>query len=391
MNPSVQKIIVLGLTGSVGSSCLRVIEQHQERFALVGFSYHNNFDLAKKIQKKFSVAAICCTKKNIPKDERDYWQLQKVDFFDNMQGLLDIEFDSLLTAVVGSLGLPATLKAVSAGKKILLANKETLVMAGELIMQEAKKKSTQIIPVDSEHSSIFRLLFSHKQKRPFQKMILTASGGPLRQLDAQEISAATKVQVLEHPTWKMGNKITVDSASMANKALELMEAHFLFDVSFDNLAAVIHPQSYVHAILQEADGSFFFHVSPPDMIYPVAHALFYPQPAPDIYSPKKNSIQKLIQIPQMWFEEIDPQKFPAFFLGLQAGKAGRGYPTVFNAANEQAVSLFLQDKISFAQIAILIEHVLTKFSDDSQNRSLEYLFSIDNWARAYVKESQHGI
>lgn len=391
MNASSQKIIVLGLTGSVGSSCLRVIEQYQDKFSLVGFSYHKNFSLAQTIQRKFLNSAVCCTNPNITNEEKNYWQQQKVHLFYDMQELLDIEFDSLLTAVVGSLGLSATFKAVSAGKKILLANKETLVMAGELIMQEAKKKSAKIIPVDSEHSSLFRLLFPQKQKRNFQKMILTASGGPLRQLTAQEISLVKKEQVLDHPTWQMGNKITVDSASMANKALELMEAHFLFDTSFERLSAVIHPQSYVHAILQEQDGSFFFHVSPPDMIYPVAYALFYPEPAPNLDTHKENSIEKLLQIPHMWFEEIDKNKFPAFFLGVQAGKAGGGFPTIFNAANEQAVALFLQNKISFAKVVVLIENTLEKFSNSSQTMDLEYLFRIDNWARAFVKENTNGI
>lgn len=394
-----QKIIVLGLTGSVGESCLRVLESSPEKFSLCGFSYHNNFTLAKKIQEKFKVSYICCSNENIPQEQLAHWKKQKVEFFDNMEHLLDVDFDTVVTAVVGSIGVRPTLKAVAQGKKILLANKETLVMAGDFLMPEAKRKQASIIPVDSEHSSVFRLLFGKQENKTqnilsqennlqhdIEKIILTASGGPFRQATAEEILSATKEQVLAHPTWDMGNKISVDSAGMINKALEIIEAHHLFNVSYENLSAVIHPQSYVHAMLQHTDGSFSFHVSYPDMVHPTAYALFYPNAAPDIYSPHLNSTEKLTQMPSLNFTEIDAKKFPAFFLGVQAGKQGGSYPAVYNAANEQAVVSFLQDKISFADIPNVIEETINKSPFTSTPVSVDELFAADSWSRDFSKQ-----
>lgn len=389
-----KNIIALGVTGSVGTSFLRILQAYPQRFFLTGFSYHTNFETAKKIQEQFQSRYVCCTNNQNAKEEVRYWQKSGVIFLQNMEELLDCDYDTILTAVVGSVGVRATYKAVQQGKKILLANKETLVMAGDIIMQQAREHKAAILPVDSEHSSVFRLLGNGSDtadgvavSKSNNKIILTASGGPFRDADVVTIANASKEQVLAHPTWDMGHKISVDSAGMVNKALEIIEAHHLFAMPYARLTAVIHPQSYVHAIVQASDGSFSFHVSEPDMIYPIAYALFYPQEAPSLCSPQLNSQEKILALPSFQFKEIKKEKFPLFFLGVQAAQKGGAYPAVFNAANEEAVKLFLQDVLSFTQIPVAIEKALERFvveKGQGQGNSLSDLFEFDAWARKFV-------
>ncbi len=372
-----QKVIILGFTGSVGSSAARVLRFAPEEFDLVAFSYHNNFSEAQKLQREFQVKQLCCTGE-LTAEQRSYWQKQQVEVTDSMLELLDVDYDSILTAVVGSIGVRATFKAAGQGKKIMLANKESLVMAGQFLLDEAQKNNAAIVPVDSEHNSVFRLLAS-EEPDAIKKIILTASGGPLRTYSAEQIRNVKKADVLDHPTWSMGQKITVDSAGMINKALEIIEAHHLFSYNFDRLDAVIHQQSLVHAIIEFNDGTFSFHVSTPDMAYPVAHSLYYPhQPARIVEG------QSVAQMNTMNFEAVDKNKFPGFFLGLQAGQAGQTATTVFNAANEVAVQHFLADGIKFHQISESIARALDANQQSAQ--SLDDLFEIDRWAREYVSE-----
>lgn len=373
------KLVILGITGSIGNSALRVINRFQH-FELEGFSYHSNFNAAKKIQKEYKVKYICCSRPDIREEEKQYWQQAGCILFDKMTDLLEIDYDTIITAIVGAVGVNATRKAVEQSKKVLLANKETLVMAGELIMPLAQETGAQIIPVDSEHSSVFRLGWarSHDQSE-LTRITLTASGGALRDLEPSKLPHVTRQQVLAHPTWDMGNKITVDSAAMINKALEIIEAHHLFGFSYDRLGTVIHPQSYVHAILEFSDGTWSFHVSPPDMVYPVAYGLFYPQyPQPVLPLPE------IADTPELTFKKINKDLYPAFYTGLEAAKNGGPYPAVFNAANEAAVNAFLEDKIAFFEIPQLIDRALQKY--DPLPLTYENLFISDRWARDFIND-----
>lgn len=370
-----QKLIILGITGSIGDSTLKVLRTFSDRFSLEAFSYYSNFNLAKKLQKEFQVKHIACNRDHIPAEEREYWQKTGVQFYDHLTDLLDIDYDSLLISVVGSIGVRAAYKASQQGRKIMLANKESLIMAGGFLKEAVRNHDTVLIPVDSEHNSLFRLW------RPsINRVILTASGGPLRTLSTDEIKTVDKSRVLAHPTWSMGSKITVDSAGMINKSLEIIEAHYLFDVDYQNLSAVIHPQSYIHAIIEHNDGTYFMHTSRPDMVYPIAHALFYPE-EPELCL----EADEPHFFPDFTFHEIEREKFPGFFLGIESGRQGGTHPAVFNAANEEAVYSFLRDEIQFADIPPLIETALSKNRVDLSD--LDSLFEADTSARETVKQT----
>jgi len=369
-----RKIIILGVTGSIGESSLDIIRKYPHLFRMDGFSYHNNFEKAARIQKEFQVPNIACTGKQIDHEEILYWKKRNVHFFDNMEDLMESDYDLIITGIVGSIGIRPTLKAISQNKTILLANKETLVMAGDLVMDALKKSSARILPVDSEHSSVFRLLQNRNPDNA--RIILTASGGGLREYATSQIKMAKLGDVLRHPTWNMGEKITVDSAGMVNKALEVMEAHHLFSVPYSRIDAVIHPQSYIHAMIQWVDGSFSFHVSKPSMIYPIAHALFHPEPAPEILPPVMPD-----HLPAFDFHPIDREKYPGYYLGVEAGKKGSRYSLVFNASNEVAVERFLAGEIVFYRIPSIIEMVLQKVPASNVAMNIEDYENLDLWAR----------
>ncbi len=368
-----RKIIILGVTGSIGESSLDIIRKYPHLFQIAGFSYHNNFEKAARIQKEFQVPNIACTGKHIGQEEIHHWKDENIHFFDNMDDLLEIDYDIIITGIVGSIGIRPTLKAIYQNKTILLANKETLVMAGDLVMDALKKSSARILPVDSEHSSVFRLL--ENRNPDGARIILTASGGALREFTGSQIKKANRSDVLHHPTWSMGEKITVDSAGMVNKALEVIEAHHLFSVPYSRIDAVIHPQSYIHAMVQWMDGSFSLHVSKPSMMYPIAHALFHPEPAPEILPPVMPD-----HLPAFDFHPIDREKYPGYYLGLEAGKKGSRYSLVFNASNEVAVERFLTGEIVFYQIPSIIEMVLQKVPA-SDTANIEEYENLDLWAR----------
>ncbi len=367
-----QKVIILGITGSVGDSALKVLRKFPEKFELVAFSYHSNHTLAYAVAQEFKVKHICCTSNS----GGDVWD-SSITLYHDMEDLLDCDYDSVLISVVGAVGVKPTYKAALSGKKIMLANKEALVMAGDVIMPTARRSGSEIIPVDSEHNSVFRLL---KACPDYAAIILTASGGPFRSASVAEIRHVSKAQVLKHPTWEMGQKITVDSAGMINKSLEIIEAHHLFSVGYERLSAVIHPQSYIHAIVEHRDGSYFFHVSQPDMIFPVAHALFYPE------EPLLTQNTRTVEtFPDLQFSQVDREKFPGFFLGIESGKKGGCYPAVFNAANEEAVALFLKEQIPFYCIPEKIEAALSASPFTSTECEFETLFQADAWARSFVR------
>lgn len=367
-----KKIVILGITGSIGDSTLKIIRSHPNLFTVAGFSYHSNFEKAASIAKEFHVTNAACT--DTYHENIQYWKDNKIRFFDSMEDLLYIEYDILITGIVGSIGIRPTLKAIRDNKTILLANKETLVMAGDLVIKELNKSKSKIIPIDSEHSSIFRII--SKKEHPAEKIILTASGGALREYSVEQIKGAQIKDVLNHPTWSMGHKITVDSAGMINKALEVIEAHHLFQIPYDKIEAVIHPQSYIHAMVGWLDGSFDFHVSKPSMLYPIAYGLFYPESAPALTPPVLPA-----NFPAFEFHSIHIDKYPGFFLGIEAGKMGSLYSTVFNAANEIAALEFLKNQIDFYQIPIVIEKVLSLITNTGNADKIDDYENMDHWAR----------
>jgi 1-deoxy-D-xylulose-5-phosphate reductoisomerase len=366
-----QKIIILGATGSIGDTALKVIRKYRDLFEIVGISYHSNHKKAGEIIREFQVPHVYCS--DGEKAPVDVGQSIHTDY----ESLLNMDYDMVIIAVVGSAGVTPAYHAVLQGKKILLANKESLVMAGSLIMQAAMKSHAKILPVDSEHNSLFRLLAGIPD---YQKLTITASGGALRSYPLEKLKDVAVADVLNHPTWNMGAKITVDSATMVNKSLEIIEAHHLFNKSFSELDAVVHPESFVHAILKHTDGSSFFHVYKPDMIYSIAFCMFYPELPPCIAeSPDAQAM------PTLNFYNIDRERYPGYYLGIKAGEQEGIFPAVFNAANEQAVSYFLSNQIGYMDIFPLISGALDQCSKTGFEDSLAGLFQADTWAREFVK------
>jgi len=374
-----KKIVVLGVTGSIGSSTLSIIRKYPDHFELVGISYHENFDLAISIQSEFNVKNVCCTSTDKFFEHQNKWSSLGVDIVQDVRNLLDCDYTLALNAVVGAAGLQTTFKVLSDGKTLLLANKESLVMGGEWLLKVAVKNGARIMPVDSEHNSVYRLLANRSD---YKKVILTASGGAIRDFPLEAVPSLTPNQVLNHPIWNMGAKITVDSATMVNKALEIIEAHFLFNIPYERLDALLHPESYVHAIVENMDTTTFYHVYKPDMTYSIAYCLFYPDPSPEILT---NTT--LLEMPDLKFYSIDDKRYPAFKTGVDAGKAGGNYPLIFNAANEVGVRAFLDGKILFGDISKLI--VIALDSVKRNNRSsenMEELMELDSITRNFAAQ-----
>ena len=289
----------------------------------------------------------------------------------------------VLVALVGAMGLRPLLRAIEAKKTIALANKEPMVMAGEIIKKRAEKNSVRLIPVDSEHCAIFQLL-EKKGREEIKKVILSASGGPFRKRSGKDLKEVSPQEALAHPTWKMGKKISIDSATLMNKALELIEARWFFDLKVSQLEVIIHPQSIVHSLVELKDGSVLAHLSRPDMRIPISYALFYPQRA-ELDFPRLN----LAKVGKLEFEPVDFNRFPALLLGYNALKKGGTMPAVMNASNEVAVEAFLSGKIRFNRIVELVEKVM-KEHKPILARSLEQVLQADAWARARTKELIYG-
>lgn len=360
-----RKFILFGATGSIGDSTLDILRQRSDDFELVGFTWHQNSDKARAIQAEFKVAHAFSTSAD--------------DAADKTSRLLDIPHDFVIIAIVGAAGVTTTLEAAKRGETILLANKESLVIAGEIVMAAAKAHGATILPVDSEHSSLFRLLATQRSFAETDTVYLTASGGPLLHVSGEEFYNASKALVLKHPTWVMGPKITVDSAGLTNKALEIIEAHYLFDLPYEKIQAVIHPQSYVHAMVGHADGTIIQHVSYPDMKYPIAYAMYYPG------VPAKTVLAKAPQnYPGFEFYAVDETKFRSYALGRKAGVLGKYYPAVYNAANEAAVAAFLGDTIRFGEIPELIERAMATQFSDYDYTTIAGLTEFDRAARSAV-------
>ena len=346
-------IAILGSTGSIGTQTTEIVRAHSDELKIGALAAGSNIDVLEKQIREFKPDLVAVFDKDRASELKLRISDLKVEITAGMDGLIEAatldSVDCVVTSMVGMIGIRPTIAAISAGKDIALANKETLVCAGHIIMPLAKKTGVKILPVDSEHSAIFQSMNGENRKR-IEKILLTASGGPFLNKKRDELRTMTVEDALKHPNWSMGRKITVDSASLVNKGLEVMEARWLFDVPLDRIQVIIHPQSIIHSMVQYEDGAVIAQLGMPDMKLPIQYALFYPDRRP--LDGRRVDFYKLSQ---MTFMEPDAQTFSGLQLALDAAKTGGTMPTVFNAANERAVALFLEKKIGFLDIYDIIE------------------------------------
>ncbi|GCE46828.1 1-deoxy-D-xylulose 5-phosphate reductoisomerase [Thermosporothrix hazakensis] len=375
-----KRIALLGSTGSIGRQTLDIVRSFPDLFEVVALAARSNVQLLAEQVQEFRPSLVACLA-DTPEVERQACELLPGVVLGE-QGLLAVatlaEADVLVTATSGLMGLRPTLAAINAGKSIALANKETLVMAGHIVMEAARQNNVSIVPVDSEHSALWQCLHGERTE-DIRKLILTASGGPFRTASLEEIQAVTVEQALAHPTWRMGQKITIDSATLMNKALEVIEAHWLFDIPYEQIEVVIQPESIVHSMVEFQDGSIKMQASLPTMHLPILHALSYPL-RPN--TADKGLIRELSwpQVAQLHFEELALERFPCFCLAVEAGRRGGSYPAALVGADEEAVALFLEGRIDFPGIARVIEQVLERHDPIAQP-DVATTLEVCDWAR----------
>jgi len=378
-----KKIAILGSTGSIGQNALRVIQALGNDYAVTALTAHNKADMLAEQTRLFNPSYIAITNPDNADKLKSFLPDYDGTILVGPEGLTQIakldQVDIVITAVVGAAGLKAAMAAAEKGNVLAIANKEPLVVAGKLLTETAKKSGTTILPIDSEHSAIFQILQTQNQNE-VNKIILTASGGPFRQACPEEIENALPEDALAHPTWNMGPKITIDSATMMNKALEIIEAVWLFNVPTEKIDILIHPESIVHSLVEFIDGSVIAQLSTPDMCLPIQYALTFPKRLKGIAQGLK-----LDEIEKLTFEKPDLKTFRALELGFQVAARPGSTAAVFNAANEAAVRQFLDGKIKFGMIIELIEHCLNKHKHKA-DVTLDELMQADAWARQQVRE-----
>jgi 1-deoxy-D-xylulose-5-phosphate reductoisomerase len=367
-------VAVLGSTGSIGTTALRVIARQPGRFHVAALTAFSNATLLAAQETATNPSYVALVSPNGVKPHAA-WRTGASAL---VEAATRDDVDIVLNAVVGAAGLDATLAALEAGKRVALANKETLVVAGELAAAACVRNGGEIVPVDSEHSAILQCL-GRRDRSDVRRLIITASGGPFRTWTPAAMGGATLADALRHPTWSMGRKITVDSATLANKALEVIEAHFLFGLPYENIEVVVHPQSVVHSMVEFVDGSVLAQMGVPSMELPVLYALTHPERVRDDGVPRFDPVAHS----PLTFEPVRLADFPALRLGLEAGRAGGAAPAVFNAANEQAVALFLEGKMQFADIAGSIDAALSHLGSMNGKDKVS-LLAADAAARAHV-------
>ena len=372
-----KNVVLLGSTGSIGTSTCKVAEDLPDDIRLIGLAAGRNTKLLREQVKQFSPSAISINCPDAAKELANEFN-GKPEVFYGEEGLLKLatlpEADIVLIAIVGTAGLQPALAAIRAGKDIAVASKEILVMAGEIVMREARKHGVKVLAVDSEHSAIFQCL-EGKPPESVRQIWLTASGGPFRERPADEFVDITVEQALKHPSWKMGRKITIDSATLFNKGLEMIEARWLFDIAMPRVRVVVHPQSVIHSMVEFVDGSMLAQLSTPDMCLPIQYALTYPARA------ASDRVQtSLAEIGRLDFEEPDTDRFPALNLARRAGEVGGTLPAVLNAANEIAVEAFCDGEISFTEITTTVARVMDVHELVAQP-SLGEILAADAWAR----------
>lgn len=379
-----KRISILGSTGSIGTSTLKVADANPERYRVIALTAGNNIDLLQKQVEKYSPVAVAVSKKNqadklkgrLSKDIKT-----KILFGD--EGVSEIasmdEPDIVVSAISGAAGLLPTYKAICAGKDIALANKETMVMAGSIIMDLVEEKGVSILPVDSEHSAVFQSLQGHNRE-DVNRIILTASGGPFREYSLSQLKNITPAMALKHPNWEMGRKITIDSATLMNKGLEIIEAKWLFKLDLDQIDVIIHPESIIHSMVEYNDGSVIAQMGVPDMITPISYALSYPEHI-NTGLPRL----RLETIGRLSFFEPDIIKFRCLGLAIDALKTGESMPAVLNGANEVAVASFLEGEVSFLHIPDIIEKTMDAH-DTFKADTIQGVIEADSWARAKAQE-----
>ena len=376
-----KKVILLGSSGSIGESTCKVARALPEKMKLVGLGVAKSTDRMLEQAKEFGVKALAVS--DLQAADKVKSRLpQGTQFYPGPEGLArmveETEADMVLVAIVGTAGLAPALAALRSGKDLAVASKEILVLAGSAVMAEAKKMKKQVLPVDSEHNAIFQCLVGANEKE-VRKVILTASGGPFRQSSAQAMEKVTLAEALKHPTWSMGKKITIDSATMFNKGLEMIEAHWLFGLPMRQVDVVVHPQSIVHSMVEFIDGSVLAQLSVTDMCFPIQYAVTYPERIPSGLPPLD-----LAKLGTLSFEQPDEKRFPALRLAREAGEQGGTLPGVLNAANEVAVEAFLAERISFSSIWGMVEEVMKKHQTEKEP-SLQAIIDADRWARGEAK------
>jgi 1-deoxy-D-xylulose-5-phosphate reductoisomerase len=375
-----KNVVLLGSTGSIGTSTIKVAEDLPDRIRLLGLAAGNNFEMLFEQTRRHRPEAISIWD---PAKARDLENAlgTTTEVFCGAEGLVKLATlpgaDIVLIAIVGTAGLQPALAAIRAGKDIAVASKEILVMAGEIVMREACEYGVNVLAVDSEHSAIFQCL-DGKPSQSVRRLWLTASGGPFRTTPKEEFAAITVERALKHPSWVMGRKVTIDSATLFNKGLEMIEARWLFDIEMPRVSVVVHPQSVVHSMVEFVDGSMLAQLSTPDMCLPIQYALTYPERA------SSERVQtNLAKLGSLTFEEPDADRFPALNLARKAGETGGTLPAVFNAANEVAVDAFVNGRINFPQISETVRGTMDRHQV-VPHPNLDQILAADNWARQNV-------
>jgi len=380
-----KKISILGSTGSIGTQTLDIVTDHPDKFQVVGLATGNNIQLLSEQIRQFRPQIVAINNESQLEDLKSL--ISDLDYtpiiLAGKEGVIEVarygDSESVVTGIVGCAGLLPTIAAITAGKDIALANKETLIAGGPVVLPLVEKHRVKLLPADSEHSAIFQCL----QGVPtggLKKIILTASGGAFRDLPVEKLPQVTVADALKHPNWSMGRKITIDSATLMNKGLEVIEAHYLFGVDYNAIDIVIHPQSIIHSLIELQDTSVLAQLGWPDMRLPLLYALSWPERIYTDWEPLN-----LVKAGSLTFKEPDHQKYPCMGLAYAAGRAGGAMPAVLNAANEQAVALFLEEKISFLDIPRVIEKVCDRFTiHNTSTPSLDDILAADNWARQEV-------
>lgn len=374
-----KRITVLGSTGSIGQNALDVIERNPDRYKVLALTAGRNLDLLAKQIQRFRPLGVGVMEEDLADILRTRLPDKSVtEVFSGAEGFVHLAtlegVDTVVSAMTGAAGLIPTYAAIKAGKNIALANKETMVMAGSLMMDEAKKQGVRILPIDSEHSAILQSLQGHPRE-DVRRIILTASGGPFREFPSEKMEKVTPEQALDHPTWSMGKKISIDSATLINKGLEAIEAKWFFDLRMDQISIVIHPQSIIHSMVEYQDGSIIAQMGIPDMTTPISYALSYPH-----HIENQGVRLQVDDMGPLTFEKVDLKKFRCLDLALQAGKIGESMPAVMNGANEVAVHAFLKGKIGFLQIPLLIERTMEAHRI-FPIASIGIVMEADAWAR----------
>lgn len=371
-----QEIVILGSTGSIGKQALEVIDLHPDHYRVAGLAAKDEIHVIEEQVHKYHPRVVSVSNSEVYNQLKDRLPAGTRLLCD-MEGLCELaalpEADTVLVALSGAIGIRPTLAAIRAGKRIALANKETLVAAGDIVMSEVKQYDSVLLPVDSEHSAVFQCLAG--EERHLNRIWLTASGGPFREYTRDQLDHVTADMALHHPTWTMGPKITIDSATLMNKGLEVIEAHHLFTVDYDRIQVLVQRESAIHSMVELVDGSFLAHLGSADMRIPIQYALSYPE---RMKSP--GGILDFFSLGKIHFERPDMERFPALRLAYEAGKTGRTMPAVMNAANEVAVGSFLSGKLGFTQIAEVVGKVM-QLHQPAADPGLATIMEADNWAR----------